>query len=719
MSASSSKPRVPAIVERFVKRLYVTYNAVRLYPPTSSIPKTNAAEALAVLRGALRQLPSVELAVSKDGFSHNGLAVFPDSPVFAAFAREFYNRSVAEIRFHSGVSDAELVSCLVLLDAPPASLLSSGGFEARLWDAQVDNITVKESSTRIVDSTVGPPGEKTEVAGERWPPGVDRIEEILAGAFGGRPRDQRLLVRIIAEPELLQTYLRDCTEGRGSVPGDAWVASRIGTFAHAVASEIPGDDREAMYRSLGEALAGLDPELRRDILGGRLLTEARHDEAVAEVIRQLELEEVCEALVHGLQESDSSREGLSRAIRNLTMVAAADRDEVTHAAYEALTNAGCSEDFAASVIDEVTPSRLRVRERARAQEEGPVERIVRLVDLAPMRSPGLEDRELEVLRREAAQGLTDGDVIAALIGIVSLERRPEPFATVMALLEDNLELLVDRGDYDVAAEAAAVFAHAAEDPGLSDGQRKRLVRALGSLAKPDTMRRVVSALRLYGTDAPEYVACVRLLDALGEHALGALVEILGKEQDMAARKTLVDLIARVSGDHPGLLRKHLADGRWYVVRNVVGVLAKIKRVEVLPYLQRTLRHPDERVRRETIRAIAGVRDALSDEMLVAALDDEDEQNVQLAARYLGLLGSRKALGALHQVARGEGGGSREAAARVEALEALGRISAAESLPVVEGVARSRAFGGRGREVRAAAEAASAAIRSALDARKEA
>jgi HEAT repeat protein len=157
----------------------------------------------------------------------------------------------------------------------------------------------------------------------------------------------------------------------------------------------------------------------------------------------------------------------------------------------------------------------------------------------------------------------------------------------------------------------------------------------------------------------------------------------------------------------------VGDPRWYVVRNVVGILARTHDPSALPYLERTLRHNDERVRRETIRALMGIRDALAAEMLTGALADEDAQNVQIAARYLGVLKSRGALAALHEVALGQGKGNRESGPRTEAIETIGRIGSPESVSVLGSVARQRGFlGGRQKELRAAAAAALEAIRKA-------
>ncbi len=102
-------------------------------------------------------------------------------------------------------------------------------------------------------------------------------------------------------------------------------------------------------------------------------------------------------------------------------------------------------------------------------------------------------------------------------------------------------------------------------------------------------------------------------------------------------------------------------------------------------------------------------------MLITALDDEDAQNVQLAARYLGSMRVRGAVQALAAVTMGEGRGNREPAVRIEAIEALGRIGSDEARPVLERLAGQRSVLRRGRsnEIRAAAQAALHALTSTI------
>ncbi len=178
---------------------------------------------------------------------------------------------------------------------------------------------------------------------------------------------------------------------------------------------------------------------------------------------------------------------------------------------------------------------------------------------------------------------------------------------------------------------------------------------------------------------------------------------------MAARKSLVDTISGIAPAYIAELGEEVVDPRWFFVRNVVSILGSTKSPTVLPYLERTLRYPEARVRRETIRALSHQSDRLASQMLVHCLYDEDAQNVQLAARFIGQSGVQGAVPTLEQVARGEGRGNRENGPRVEAIEALGRLGATEALGNAAHARRSSAPCSAGRRRASCAVRHSAAI----------
>ena len=67
-----------------------------------------------------------------------------------------------------------------------------------------------------------------------------------------------------------------------------------------IASKQPPEERaELLSPARRGARQRLDPELRRHLLTDRLLPEAKTSDAVAAVVRQMDLDQVCDMLVEG------------------------------------------------------------------------------------------------------------------------------------------------------------------------------------------------------------------------------------------------------------------------------------------------------------------------------------------------------------------------------------------------------------------------------------
>ena len=693
--------RVPATVERFLKQLVITYKAVGLYPPQSSIPRENATHVVSLLRSLLESQPEARLEVGKDGLLYQGILLFPGQSAYKGLAREMYHRRLADVRFHAGADVSDILGFLALLYVPPEDITAAGGFESGLWERSVDDVTVTEVEIRIYDNAEEP----SDADAGQWPPEAQRIEHLLVGTFARRGRDHLVLEKVLFDPKAISVFLAEGV-AVGKRPA-AEVASRLESLAHAVEESAP-EKRSAMFRAIAEAVLGLDADVRREVVRTRMLPDSRNDEPIAQVLRQMSLDQVANILVEGFAAGEATQEGLSRAIRNLAQICLVGRDEVVNSVGAAMRAQGIGETEIGEVLGGIQPRRLEVRERPRPAGERPVESILRLVDIAPAEELAdvAQDPELEELRREAHRGFTDGDVLIALVALVALDPRPHAFASVMSIVEDGAGVLLERGEFEVAAEVAEMLTEAKRNDALDGAQQGRIARALETMATPEQMRTLNHAFRVYPEGSAEHEACSRLLRTLGGHVLQPMLEVLAREQDMSARKSMVDLMSTMADEFVNELGQHVTDSRWYFVRNVVSILGKTRGPEILPYLERTLRHPDARVRRETIRAAAAVHLATADQMLVSALEDEDAQNVSLAARYVGLNRVRGGVRPLIAVARGEGAGNRDMGSRVEAIEALGRVGDPSALPALEALAGRRTMlRGRGKEIRSAAAAA--------------
>jgi HEAT repeat protein len=701
-------PQVPPGVERFVRQLVVANKAVSLYPPASEIPLQSATDAVTALDDALAGAPDLVFGVAKRGLFFEDMPVLPRQESVGAFSLELYNRRLALVFFQAGTDVKDILAFLTILQFSPEDVRAGGGFEAMMQEQGTGAVTVVETQVTLVEQSA----DATT--------GAEVSDDTAASDAYTRPEAPRRvhveLARIIGDQAAVRDYLTQRIDADGEELTISGLNRRFSELAQ-LAAERPGPAADDFVRQFAGALWALEPSTRRELLETEMLPQARKSVSLGSVIRRIDVEEITRMLAEGEESFDERRGGFTRALRNLVQVSHTGRQQVASAAAAAMAGAGAGEQTIREVVAEAAPTRLTVRgaplsAKSLGSEAGLALRLIEHAPLSTTLSPE-EDREVAALRQEAEIGVTDADLIAALVTLASQESTEVHFAGTMAVLEDSLDVLVARGEFETAAEAAMMLMATAKNASLTPAQHRRLESAISRFARPEDMRGIVQTLRLHQPGQSEYEAAEQLLGTLGALAIHPLLELLADEQDRGERKGLVDLISRNAEKYVTELSTHVSDNRWYFVRNVVAILGSTKSPAALGALERTLRHNDARVRRETIRALSLIPDRMAIQMLMAVLSDDDANNVQLAARHLGLRGMHEAVRGLEQVAKGEGRGNRENGPRVEAIEALGKIGSIESIPILEAMARKRSLIGaaKTRELRVAATAALAAIRT--------
>lgn len=702
MSLTTRTNKAPDVVERFLKALIVANKAVGLYPPSSTIPRETSEEAASVLREALRERSELALGITKEGMTFDDVVVLPSKSAYTNFAIELYNRRLAEVRFHVGATGSDLMSFLSVLKYSPEEIDAAGGFESRLWERNVTAITVTEVHVTIVDArTLGTSPSVTLTRSE--------VDQALGLLGSDRRRNNLVLERFLSEPSAVAEYLHEVLEDTGSL-------AEVGARFSALASVSEGDSgvEANAPRTLAEALACIDATVRTELFIEEILPEARGNAQVAEVLRQIETDDVFRMITGGIDPAAPPLASLARAIRQVEAYSAGSPGDIASAASAAMRTAGMTEEDVARVLKLARPETVTVTAEtpvaASPTAAATPPSVCEVVDHAftPLTDEELDSLpELAALREEAARGVTNGDVAMALVTLLAADSRNERFSATMTSLEAALNLVVDRGEIEAAADAAEALAAAESDPRFTSVQRERIHVAVTRLAKPNDIKVLVATLRSAPQGSAEHTNAARLLDSLGPLAIGPMLEQLANEPDMAARKSLIDLLSAIAPRYIAEVGGYVSDERWYVVRNVVSILGASRSSSAIPYLERSVRHSEPRVRRETIRALASINDRFAHQMLTAALTDEDAQNVQLAARYLGSGKVESAVAALERVAKGEGYGNRDPGPRVEAIESLGRMGAVSALPTLEALAGRRSLlqGGKMREIRAAADSA--------------
>jgi hypothetical protein len=148
-------------------------------------------------------------------------------------------------------------------------------------------------------------------------------------------------------------------------------------------------------------------------------------------------------------------------------------------------------------------------------------------------------------------------------------------------------------------------------------------RVWSHVASAGTVRRLVARV------PPDFAPVDRLLVRLHGDALAPLFDLLVDSDDRHVRRAVFDRLRRVGEADAAEALARMGDDRWYVLRNLLALLADLERLPADCDPSPWLTHADARVRREALR-VALRLDALRDAALSSGLADDDHRVLRVA-----------------------------------------------------------------------------------------
>lgn len=285
---------------------------------------------------------------------------------------------------------------------------------------------------------------------------------------------------------------------------------------------------------------------------------------------------------------------------------------------------------------------------------------------------------------EIATQRRTADAVSAVAEALAPAVRAEAFAEVRAAL--GYLSTIER---DVGLGGAASHARLA----LADPQLVRsCIASLGNGADPDMVAAILSAAGPTAADA--FIAAYI---AAGESARPRLQQVL---------RSMGDVVASAASR-----RIREADPR--TARELIDVLVGIGDKRTMPVLRQALEHLDFEVRQACLHALARMRGAESERLLVGALSHWDPETRRVAAHEIGQARAMSAIPAMLKVLQGYYLFERNYGLKKELLESLEVLGSPAAVPTLRRMANRRfVIGRKNRELRYLARRALAGLEQA-------
>jgi hypothetical protein len=634
--------------------LAIAWRAISAYPPGHPTSTTALDRAHATLSATLAGGAELELAAGREGL-WRGTERFTGANA-ARLADLLRRRGLAGVRFRAGVERRELELFLRALLVDPRRAAETLPVREELERAGAAGIEVHDldfSGLHLVDAADARGEAALPEAGGLW----ERMTRRLVA--GGHIPAERLASWITSgggATGLLAALLGlPGGAGPGSVAtaasGDlaGWSPEAVEAALAAAAGEFVQQPRAPVSAAIAYLWDTLDPRWR---VG---LATALAEGISAVLPRGAAREELVAALppapaeaVRGLLSARSV--GESEPARDGT-------GAVDVATLEKLRRLFVSGDLDAAGDAEPPVTATTVLELPRGSDAVPL-------------PPGAED-----LARELADLPLERTLALALSELATQRDLPARYrSAVLDRLLGSYRRLLAGGRLRQCTEIAESLARRAADGGSAAPE---LAATLERMSDSASISALVAGLRMLPEDATEPVRL--LVERLGSSAIRNLLAALAVEEDRAARRRLLDVLAALGPAVAPGAAALLGDPRWYVVRNMLLLLRRVGDPGSLPEVRRAAAHPDLRVRLEAIRSLFEFESSLPRELLRNAIRHRDSRLAEEAIELAGTHGFHEAVDPLVELLGEADWSGRRRALRLKAIQALATLGDGRAL----------------------------------------
>jgi HEAT repeat protein len=294
-----------------------------------------------------------------------------------------------------------------------------------------------------------------------------------------------------------------------------------------------------------------------------------------------------------------------------------------------------------------------------------------------------------------------------LLALVMIEDGGEQPGFSIEALEEIVREALGRGSLALAVRVLQSLGAIEEQTGDPTRERAdRIANLRRKAADRDNVAQVAGLLR-QGSAVQQLDAIVGYLRLVPANGINEFAALLADEPDRRTRVLMCEVLARLGPAALPELELLFGDKRWFVVRNALYILGKVRHPSALASALAAFDHPHPRVRVEAIRAASLIDGAGAAEHLGRRTHDSDPTVRSAAIAALSMPGHDAAIPPLRDVLLAGAKGPEDVDVKLEAIRALvtiGTALAQDTLAMIAG--QSVRFWQRAdRQVRDAAAAA--------------
>lgn len=681
--------RLRTVVDVFT-RLAIACKSRSLYPADHPAARDSIGLFHAVLTDSFKTLRDFKVHVGKESLIYNKQSIDSERESLRQLASRIRALNIREIDFQEGVTPYESEALIELLINDPEQVDCEGGAETLMFVKGVRNIHVLESMAHRAEEEIKQEGNPQEGGAETST--IIEPEDINRAQF---------YIQLMSDPErLAQSLLQVSEEGERSISKEETadiIFMSLGDMS--ILIEHSYSERKSIYyRSLAEALLFFETELRNLLLIRHLLPKIDEEPVCVGILSQFSVQEIVDMLAYFFPVAPDllPRTGDLLSLIGFTKM---EIDRALDSLRKRLIDLG-----------EVPPHwilKLGASRGEQGQENVGVQDLLTMQDIGDFFGEYRQE-ELEIIQHISDMDIWEESLVATtpmLLDLLNQGPRLDNLNKAVELLQHSFWDLIEARQLGHAAAVLettrAILNNG--DPAF-EPYRPELNTLIEEATSTTAVRRIIHLAHGQRDDPEILEGFSRYMSCFGERGVRALIEVLGEEEEMSVRKYICDALAESGREHVHLLGAYVDDPRWYLVRNVISIMARFRTREIIPYLRRAMNNPNPKVRAEAVRALGLTGGYEASELLIQGLDGADEQTRILCIRWLGRLGETRSVGRLVRMLEGKEGGAESMRVKKEIIVSLSNIDDPQVYAVLKRYSRLRRLRNRSEweEINAAA-----------------
>ena len=308
----------------------------------------------------------------------------------------------------------------------------------------------------------------------------------------------------------------------------------------------------------------------------------------------------------------------------------------------------------------------------------------------------LTPEEIEKVQQEmdSEEGIDlISELLDILFHILQIEKELDSYTEIIKNIEKALKSMVLAGDYSrVIPIMTTLKTLSKAENNFSQAHAEEAQRAIDALGDEEFLNQLTHSLNVNKIDETDALAS--FLSMLDKKAIIPMAGMMGTLEQMKTRRLVCDALAILAKDRIEPLLEKLYDSNWFVVRNIVYIMGKIRDPRVVSCLKRIKNHSEPRVRKEIVHTLTEIKSDESTELLLAFLNDNNDTVRVAALRNLITLNYQKAIPVILNIISAESFDAKDVFEKKEFFDALGKLGSKEILPYLKGLLmkRPRLFG---------------------------